>query len=395
MLMVNRFVDESTQIRICRILCIFFMMSVHVNPGLSNPSLVSTGSLALVGAVWGDFLGRASVAALSFISGYLLIRTASEKSLAVVARRRFQTLIVPMLTWNLIFCLLQVGKALLLHKPDESVLFQPGTDLVAALTGLTGPTANLSLFFLRDLFVSALLVQLLRPALAAWPLAVVAAAAVVAVFDLAAPLVFRPSILFFVAAGAAWAMRGETLAGWLTPRAVAVAVAVILAGVAGMALLVRMVPADAGLAPVVALQDLLRRALLVVLVLGVSAALTGTRAGGRLVPLERRIFETYLLHVPLIGMLWVPWTRLVGGPQDPSYLLFFLLAPVVAIAGGFALGALCDRLPPPLQTLLRGKVRPLPRVPVPAAGGAPVPAVTPRRRPRSPGSARPKSQGSP
>ncbi len=364
MLMINGRVDESTQIRICRVLCIFFMMSVHVNPGLSNPSLVSTGSLALVGAVWGDFLGRASVAALSFISGYLLVRTVPEKSTGTVARRRFRTLLVPMLTWNLIFCLLQVGKALLLHRPEESVLLEPGTDLLAALTGLTGPTANLSLFFLRDLFVSALLVQVLRPALAAWPLAVLGLVAGIAVFDLAVPLVFRPSILFFVAAGAAYAMRAGTLAAWLTPRRVAGAVLAILAGMAAMALLVRVAPADAGLAPVVAVQDLLRRALLVVLTLGLSAALTGTRAGGWLVPLERRIFETYLLHVPLIGMLWVPWTRLVGGPQEPTYLLFFLLAPVAAIVGGIALGGLCNRAPPLLQTLLRGKVRHPPRVPV-------------------------------
>lgn len=350
--------DETVQIRICRVLCIFFMMSVHVNPGLSSSSIISTGSLSWVGAVWGDFLGRASVAALSFISGYLLIRTAADRSLATVARQRFQSLIVPMLTWNLIFCLMQLGKAGLLGKPDESVLLQPGSDLVAALTGLTGPTANLSLFFLRDLFVSALIVQLLRPVLAARPLPVLGAIALLTLFHLTEPLVFRPSIFLFVAAGAAYATRSRTLAGALTPRVVTVATGLILAGLAGVLLLGPLPPDAAGLAaPRAELVDLLRRALLVVLTLVASAALAGRRAAGWLVPLERRIFETYLLHVPLIGMLWVPWTILVGGPQDASYLLFFLLAPVVAIAGGFVLGAACDRAPVPVQKLLRGKVR--------------------------------------
>ena len=50
-------IDESAQIRICRILCIFFMMSVHVYPGLSSPSVISTGDFAWIGSAWG-FLGR-------------------------------------------------------------------------------------------------------------------------------------------------------------------------------------------------------------------------------------------------------------------------------------------------------------------------------------------------
>jgi hypothetical protein len=347
-----RSVDESTQIRICRVLCIFFMMSVHVSPGLGQASVVSTGGLAWVGMLWGDLLGRASVAALSFISGYLLIRTASERPVAEVARRRFRTLVVPMLVWNLAYCLLQLGEAVALGRPDASVLLRPGGDLLAALTGLTGPTANLSLFFLRDLFVSALLVQLARPALTAAPWPVLGAIALVTVFDLAEPLVFRPSILFFLAAGAVYAMRSETLSDRLTGRAVAT-VAIVCA--AGLLLTSRLAPE--GIGPTRELEDLLRRTILVVLALVASAGLAGTRAAGWFLPPERRIFETYLLHVPLIGVLWLPWTVLVGGPDEASYLLFFLLAPVAAVAAGMGFGALCDRLPAPAQMLLRGKVR--------------------------------------
>ena len=343
--------SESAQIGICRVLCIFFMMSVHVNLGFGQASLVSTGSLAWLGTLWGDFLGRASVATLSFISGYLLVRTAAEAPLDSVARRRFRTLIVPMLIWNLLFCLLRIGKAVALGRPEEILLLQPESDPLALLTGVTGPTTNLSLFFLRDLFVSAILVWLLRPLLAARPLPVLAALAVVTVLDLAEPLVFRPSILLFAATGAAYATRSETLAAGLT-RWRAVAAALGLA--AGLVLLSRL-SHEAG--PMRELVDLLRRSLLVVLTLAASAALAETRAARLILPLEGRIFETYLLHVPLIGMLWLPWTALVGGPEAGSYVLFFLLAPVAALAAGIGLGQLCDRAPPALQTLLRGKVR--------------------------------------
>jgi fucose 4-O-acetylase-like acetyltransferase len=343
--------SESAQIGICRVLCIFFMMSVHVSPGLGQASLVSTGSLAWLGALWGGFLGRASVAALSFVGGYLLVRTAAGAPLASLARRRFRTLIVPMLSWSLIFCLLRAGRAMVLGRPEEILLLQPESDPLALLTGLTGPTANLSLFFLRDLFVSSILVWLLRPFLAARPGPVLGLLAVATVLDLTAPIVFRPSILLFVAAGAAHATRSETLSGELTwPRAAAVAL-----GLAAGLLILSGLGSAPG--PIRELEDLLRRGLLVVLALAASAALADTRAARLILPLERRIFETYLLHVPLIGMLWLPWTMLVGGPEADSYLLFFLLAPVAALAAGLGLGAACDRAPAALQTLLRGKVR--------------------------------------
>ena len=150
-----------------------------------------------------------------------------------------------MLSWNLLFCLLRIGKAVALDQPEEILLLQPESDPLALLTGLTGPTANLSLFFLRDLFVSALLVWLLRPLLAARPLPVLGALAVVTVFDLTQPLVFRPSILFFVAAGAAYATRSETLTAGLTRTRATTAT---LGLAAGLVILARCPPgrADAG-----------------------------------------------------------------------------------------------------------------------------------------------------
>ena len=354
--MVATRVNEREQIRICRVLCIFFMMSVHVNPGLGNASFVSFGQFHWIGSLWGEFLGRTSVAALSFVSGYLLVRTSATRPLGALARRRVQSVLVPMLTWNLIFLLLQVAKVAVLGHPEESALLRPDTDLLATLTGLTGPTANLSLFFLRDLFVSALIVHLLAPVLAERPVPMLCLIAAIAVFDLAEPVIFRPSILFFVAAGAAYAKRANSLAAMLGIRVAAPAAALIVGGL----VLVNVLPWERT-GPVAELEDLLRRSLLVIGMLRLSALLTGTRAGNWLLPLERRIFETYLLHVPLFGVLWVVWTSFIGGQLEASYVLFFLFAPALAIAAGTAFGTLCDRAPAPLQKLLRGKSRQRPK----------------------------------
>ena len=149
-------VDESTQIRNSRVPCIFFMMSVHVNPGLHTASVISTGSFAGLGAIWVDLLGRASVAALSFISGYLLIRTASGRTLTTVARRRFQTLIIPMLTVRFLrLCILQIGKVVISGEADDSILLRLGQRSPRRPDGADrAASERCSPFFLRDLVVT-------------------------------------------------------------------------------------------------------------------------------------------------------------------------------------------------------------------------------------------------
>mgnify|MGYP005860015789 CR=1 FL=1 len=343
---------ESIQIRIARVLCIVFMMSVHVNPGPGQPSAITTGAFAMLGDVWINLFGRASVAALSFISGYLLIRTASAMTLSAYARRRFSSLIVPMLVWNLVFAAMLVVKVRVVGLASGNDLLDGSGGLLAALTGLTGPTANLSLFFLRDLFVAAVLVQALRgPILRFWRMALVLVA-IVTLFDLAEPVIFRPSILLFVVAGAIWAGRAARLPArpdwrWILAEGLVVAGIVVL----------RASGLDAT-GPGREAVDVLRRVLLTGAVLALTAWLAATGAGLRIARLERRIFETYLLHVPLISTLWVGWTLLVGPAEAPSYVVFFLAAPFVALIAGQVFGGFADRLPAPVQRLIRGRAVP-------------------------------------
>lgn len=96
---------DSDMIRFCRVVCIFFMMTVHFYPYESNETIINSGSFEIVGLVFIDFLGRASVATLSLISGYLLSRSLSNKSLFHIIIQRGQALLVPMITWNLVFLL--------------------------------------------------------------------------------------------------------------------------------------------------------------------------------------------------------------------------------------------------------------------------------------------------
>ena len=138
----------SRQIAIARVLCIAIMFFVHVNPGLSSQSVVSTGDFAVLGEVFGFWLGRASVAALSFFSGYVMLGALSRIAVGTYAWRRFRTIIIPMVLWNIIYIALQLARSTgSLGQADSNEEQQLLSWVLTDATGLLVPTANMSLFF--------------------------------------------------------------------------------------------------------------------------------------------------------------------------------------------------------------------------------------------------------
>lgn len=344
---------ESRQIEILRVLCITAMMWVHVNPGLSTPTVVSQGEYQLVGAIFGNTLGRISVSLLSFVSGYLLWQTAATEPIGRLAWRRFRSLIVPMLIWSAVFIVLAFAKQSLTGSGARAVegvepRFWP---LLDAWIGLTGPTANISLVFLRDLFISILILRAAAPIVVRFPLLSALAILVIASSDALAPVIHRSSILQFVFFGAIWARLGYTVVDLSRPM-VALSLGYLMT-VAGFAAI-----ADPGIPTLqfLHLPLLLRRIGISLLVLAYSAAFLSLFPRTTLASLGRHAFLAYLIHVPLMGILWVPWMRIVGDGGERGYLIFFLFAPVVVFTVAVQCGRLLDRAPPSLQMLLRGKV---------------------------------------
>jgi hypothetical protein len=210
---------ESRQIEFLRVLCITAMMWVHVNPGLSTPTIVSAGEYHLVGTIFGNTLGRISVSLLSFVSGYLIWETLRHESLGHLALRRFRTVIVPMLVWSAVFLVLALAKEWITGEGANAVAevelrLWP---LIDAWSGLTGPTANRSLFFLRDLFVATLILRAAVPLIERVPAVAALAILIVASNDALAPVIYRSSILQFLFFGAIAARLGYTIAGLSRP----------------------------------------------------------------------------------------------------------------------------------------------------------------------------------
>lgn len=345
--------DESVQIEVVRVFCVMAMMWVHVSPGLSVPSIVNGGSIDWLGRILGHSLGRVSVTTLSFISGYLLWQTRRSRGLSDIVVRRFVSVIVPMLVWSAVFMILAVGKEQLIgHRSSALEGVSPGWfGLLNAWTGLAGPMVNDSLFFLRDLFVATALLGLVARLFDRLPVLVVAATLALAMGHLAEPLIFRPSILFFMALGAWAALRRQTIEKLSRPLWALSAGTVLIV----TAILLAHLSLEQG-SPALRAIDLLRRAAVGAFVLVL------TRTGMRLFDLRRiarwgrHSFLAYLSHATLIGVLWMVWTVWIGNENDKSYLIFYLCTPALIFAVAVFFGRVLDRLPGVVQVLLRGRV---------------------------------------
>lgn len=353
--------QDSRQIELLRVFCILTMMWVHVSPGLSMPSVVNSGDFALVGRLLGDTLGRISVSLLSLISGYLFWLHARQLPFSTVAWRRFESILLPALVWSAIYLILAAMKLHIAGVPATAILRSGGSimDALNAWAGLTGPTANRSLFFLRDLFVATLILRLAVPLIERAPRAALVVALLLGLLgDTLQPLIFRDGILQFVLLGACLAGLNVTLATLSRPSVGLVfGYLFVLAGTPLGTL-------QAGWVTGAYLPLLLRRLGISLLSLSLTSALVWALRRDTRPILGRATFLAFLMHVPLIGILWVPWQHFVGSERELSYLGFYLAAPFVALACGYALDHLLDAAPPTMQLAIRGKVRPR-RQPVP------------------------------
>jgi hypothetical protein len=334
------------------VFCIISMMWVHVSPGLSLPSLIHEGRLEIVGDVLGQTLGRISVTTLSFVSGYLLWIKGIERPFLRLMRDRFTSVMVPMLFWSAVFILLAVRKETITGEESSSINQIGATwpELFNSWSGLTGPTANRSLFFLRDLFISAAIVRLASRPLQTYPVPVIAVCGALAATGLGAPILFRPNVLLFMMLGALAAHRGISISRLSRPD-VALPLGFLLVGVGFL------LP-NTGTGRVAILgdfPDIVRRFGVGFLVLSLTASAVRVASADRLARLGRNSFLAFLAHVPVIGFFWAFWTAFVGDEHQLSYLVFYVGSPLVVFLIGLLVGRGLDHMPVLLQVLVRGK----------------------------------------
>ena len=191
----------SDRIRIARVLCIFFMTFVHVQPGIAgNVYDRHAGFFDIVYFILARLAGLSSVSLLSVVSGYFIVSSLARAGAMPLFVSKLKTLVVPLLAWNLLMLALLAAYGLLSGKWQDMPDFTLPA-IADALLALTAWPLDVPLWFLRDLFVCCLFSPVLHVALKRAPAATIVLLVAYTLFGEDLYLLQRPQLMLFFALG--------------------------------------------------------------------------------------------------------------------------------------------------------------------------------------------------
>ncbi len=322
--------DVSEAIRVARVLCIGFMMTVHVWPGATRILGAETAApLGVFYAATVDVLGRAAVPLLGIVSGYLLFRGLLQRpgAGAAVIRGKARVLLLPMAAWSLVLLVVNAAGARALGL--DVALPRDPLDWLNAVLAVSAPPYNAPLGFLRDIFLCAAVAVGLMPLLRRRPCAALGLAVALNVADHAAGgvLLLRPSIMSFYILGFLAVLHPDpgALPRW------PVLVALVAADAALQLSVQEPLTGAAGI-----LANLLHR--LAVAAVMWRTALAVARGGGALLAavkaVEPSIFFIFCSHMVTVGALAALLTILGADAGDPVFAAVFLCQIGVIFSAG-------------------------------------------------------------
>ncbi len=340
--------ETSATIKAARVLCIFFMVYVHVNPGLDsfeNLQQLST-SLWVFHTLLSDVLGRASVPALSVISGFLAVHTLNRRHFGKYVSGRVKTILLPMATWNAIGVVFAFAVFMLVGKANTLMTSMADMPLQEILLGkilaLDYTAAYASQNFLRDIFVCALLSPLIVLAVnhLGWSIPVILVVAAETLgFE---PIIYRPPILIFFSFGVLVALKVGHFRWLFKGRYL----------IAASFLFVVLIEFHGYGSP---MYDLLKRAVVssAIILVSISAGRAATTRW--LLHLEPHIYFIFLSHNFIFGLFWGAWIAVFGEDISRAYHFFYLLAPLILVLTIYSIHGVTARLPGIIRIPLAGK----------------------------------------
>ena len=335
----------SDTIKLSRVLCIFFVMFVHVYTGSADfPRVEHFSAIGVVYRLMFDILGRSSLPLLTIISGWLLAEL--DRPLRKVLRNRVRTLVVPLVLWNLLMLAAQLAWAQLSGEWQDV----PATPLEAAngVIALAGPSANLPLAFLRDLLVVSALSPLVVLGVRRFGVLLVAPLLVLAIVMPYGLVILRTQILFFFALGI-WLhqVRFQSLG-----KSLLAVFALLLAGSFGWEIMALAHGTEWSKPEGVSMAN---RICLSALVWHGAMAVKGSWIGRALIRLEPLTFLAFCSHFLLFAVMAVPGRALFGDVTGPLYPLYFFIQPPLGYACAYLLTFALRPLPAMLKALNAGR----------------------------------------
>jgi succinoglycan biosynthesis protein ExoH len=331
------------------------MMYVHVHPDIANVRAEVTEPMFWIKFFLVDLVGNASVPALTLISGFLMAFSLQRSGALNINKNRLMTILVPMVTWNLIAILLCLLIYAVSRHPTVLYTNLQRMDLLSIvgfkILALDNQGATPALNFLRDLFVCGLLIKPLLWGVQRGGIRFVALVWVFGLFMGFAPLIFRASIPLFFTLGIYLAIRRGHLRynAFLTAATLVSFLGVVVADYYG------------GVHPDVYGQHLhsiylaFRRIALASALLAASHFIVSCKWAGLLLNAERHVFLVYLTHSVVLFIAWGVWRELFGATLGSAYSVFFIAGPLLVFAVVPLFAPWLDACPGWLQVAVRGR----------------------------------------
>lgn len=358
-------IDHKTSqtIRMTRVLCIFFMMLVHVPPGFDNylrSAMQDPGIFFFLQAFFTGVVGRSSVPLLSIVSGFLAVYSLSKTGFFRYSVTRLNTLYTPLIFWNLLMLAFALAAFSLIgartRAYDAVESFGIAQLIIGAImtlddTGITEP-----LKFLRDLFVCGLFLPALIFLARKVPFSSLLVLLVISSFGLTQPIIFRPAILIFFYLGVILQVSGgEKTFGYLERNAKLIfAFFIVVCIVFGLQLFnyiekdaFRIGPTDAFV--------LIKQLVVATSMWCFGWWLIQFKSAQFLLRFESVAFLVYLSHAFVFGIAWFVWKQVFSAEINLFYSLFFFGAPMALFFAAPLLHAQISRLPQFAQVLIKGK----------------------------------------
>lgn len=303
--------EIQQRIAMLRFFMIFGIVILHTPPYIPLRE-VGSEPFDIVKAFFQSALFRTTVPILTTISGFLLFSANQDKDFGALLKKKFKTLVVPFLVFNLtLLCAAYLaGKYAGLMLSYDLAGGDSMTWLNAAF-GVNGAPINYPLNFLRDLIVIMLLVPLFSLCLRNKPFAGLAVVFAIFMLNLDGPLVLRNTmpVMFYLGGMAAicrW--RLKALDRYALP-----CMSLFLAA-CGSAIAFR-------------ITDLTYlRFTSVFLLWPFTAVLYETAIGKWLASKSKYSFFIFVAHAPLLAVSWMVYRKY---SSLIPYQLYWLLAPFV------------------------------------------------------------------
>lgn len=341
----------SDQIKYCRIICIFFMTIVHIPPGIDNFADFPA-HFEPVKVLVNDILGRASVSALSFISGFLLLFSVQRKSWGELFKGKFINLIIPMAFWNcMIICF---GYVVLVATGTEIYVlrFLDGLSWYEIISNrifaIHHGAASDSLNFLRDIFLCILLSPLIifLAKRLSWCL-LIAVVLLDGLTDFLVPFV-RSTILIFFIAGIVFGISRNDFSVFAKLRALVYAAFIIIVLVELKVLGLDLIKER------MFMYDMLKRLIAALFVLDVALVCARSIQSRLIDRVDAATFFIFLAHNLVFLIPWGVWKALMGEDLEFPYIIFYLGVPLLNVSLLTLIYPYGRFLPRPLQYLVVG-----------------------------------------